>query len=842
MSTVATMGINIIGDVSGLKKALGDAQGSMRSAADGMKAAGGALTAGVTLPLVGIGAAALKMSTDLNSGMANVASMGVGSARILELKANVQDMAVAVGKSTTDLTGGLYQVESAFGDSAETAKILEINAKSAAAGLASTTEAINLTSAVTKGYGDTSAAAVQAVSDMALKTVALGQTTFPELAASMGQVVPLASNLGIAQKELFAVMATGTGVTGNAAAVATQMRGSMQSLMAPTKSMTALFQEQGFASGEAMLKQLGYAGTMQAIVKAATDSGQPLQAYMGSIEGQTLALALAGPLADQYKSKLAAMGDAAGATDAAFAAQTKGVNSAGFAMQQAQIKLEVFMQKIGDGLGPAVLAVTNAIAPMADQLLGLADAFAKADPGTQTMIVGAVALAAAAGPLLMALGAVTSALAVLVSPIGLVVAAVALLGVAWATNFGGIQEKTAQMWAVVQPVFQQMTDRFNAVVTAFQSGSTSFTGIFGELGASLLGINTDVYDTTDSIREFVIALTGSVPAANGVDTALQAMSGVITQLQATWAQLVTFFAPSIANLQAAFAGLPASMAPMLPALQGLLGAFQGMWTAVQPIVTALGSMVMAVFAVEGVASINMFAAILQNLGPIATAVINNITLTINTIATVLTQVTALVQAIAKGDWAAAWTAFQNIERAMVELILGNIRNMQTIAQGIFNIFRSAITSTLKSMGVDVDGIMKNIKNTWDGIWKSLSDSIAPVSNALNSFRDNLKAFLDWIPQVPNPFAAWTFTAPWSTPAPATPGSQLGRSNWYGGATLVGESGPEIVNLPRGAEIIPNRASNRFGGGNTFTINVTAQTPVEIEALAHKIEQIARRRN
>jgi len=58
-------------------------------------------------------------------------------------------------------------------------KVLEINSKAAAGGVATTRDAIDLTSAVTKAYGDTSAAAVQGVSDLALETVRLGQTTFP---------------------------------------------------------------------------------------------------------------------------------------------------------------------------------------------------------------------------------------------------------------------------------------------------------------------------------------------------------------------------------------------------------------------------------------------------------------------------------------------------------------------------------------------------------------------------------------------------------------------------------------------------------------------------------------
>ena len=50
-------------------------------------------------------------------------------------------------------------------------------------------------------------------------------TTFPELAASIGRVVPVAAKMNVAQEELFAGFATLTGVTGSAAEVSTQLAG-----------------------------------------------------------------------------------------------------------------------------------------------------------------------------------------------------------------------------------------------------------------------------------------------------------------------------------------------------------------------------------------------------------------------------------------------------------------------------------------------------------------------------------------------------------------------------------------------------------------------------------------
>lgn len=50
-----------------------------------------------------------------------------------------------------------------------------------------------------------------------------------------------------------------------------------------------------------------------------------------------------------------------------------------------------------------------------------------------------------------------------------------------------------------------------------------------------------------------------------------------------------------------------------------------------------------------------------------------------------------------------------------------------------------------------------------------------------------------------------------------PGFATGVRNFRGGTALVGERGPELVNLPQGSDVIPNRAlqGTSAGGGNVF---------------------------
>ena len=392
-------------------RGLADAAGDLDKFAAKTDKIGRQLTMSVSLPMVAAGGIAIKMAADFNKSMANIASLMPGNtARVIELKTAVQDMSISLGKSTEDLAAGLYQVTSAFGDTADSVKILEINAKSAAGGVASTTDAINLTSAVTKAWGDTSAVAIQHASDLALMTVRLGQVTFPELAASIQRVTSDSNSLKISQEELFAVFATATGVTGGAAEVSTQLAGVLAAMKSPTAELTALYGQMGVASGKALIEQVGLSGAISAIVKSAEASGMPLQKLIGSIEGQRLALPLATTLAGAYASKLTQMGDVAGVTDAAFRAQTEGVNAAGHAWEQAKASLVVTAQLLGDTLAPAILAAASGMKPMLAGVRDMIAAFAKL-PGPVQLGLGSIAgLALIAGPFLVAAASVVTAI------------------------------------------------------------------------------------------------------------------------------------------------------------------------------------------------------------------------------------------------------------------------------------------------------------------------------------------------------------------------------------------------------------------------------------------------
>ena len=367
--------LKIGGKVDGsLKTACSTADKNLAALGKTAKTAGkivaGAMVAAATA-VATLGTAAVKSAAEYEAQLANVSTLLTGTeaevaARTAEIGDQVLEISNRTGVATADLTDGMYQVVSAFGDSADAAAILETAAKSAAAGNATTTDSINLLSAVTKGYGDTSAEAVQQAADLAFATVRLGQTSFPELAAGMGKVIPLASTLGLEQEQLWGAMATLTGVTGSTAEVVTQMKATMQAFLSPSKNMQAALKNMGYESGQALLESKGLQGSLDALKDAVGGNELAFAGLFSSVEAQTAVLAMAGNQAENLTSKTAEMYEATGAANTAFERQT---NNLKYDIKMIKNLGANFLTQLGTNILPYVREFAEAALPVVSEAL-----------------------------------------------------------------------------------------------------------------------------------------------------------------------------------------------------------------------------------------------------------------------------------------------------------------------------------------------------------------------------------------------------------------------------------------------------------------------------------------
>lgn len=145
-----------------------------------------------------------------------------------------------------------------------------------------------------------------------------------------------------------------------------------------------------------------------------------------------------------------------------------------------------------------------------------------------------------------------------------------------------------------------------------------------------------------------------------------------------------------------------------------------------------------------------------------------------------------------------------------------------VAQGIANFI-----ATVKDMAGQVvngfNSMVNGIKNAVSGVYEAI---VSPFRNAFNWVRDNAGRIGDSVKSIGGGFKF------------DLPKFASGVQNFGGGMAIVGERGPELVNLPRGADVIPNNQIGSMGGSTTVNISInsvySAGTELEKRKFANDI--------
>lgn len=489
------------------------------------------------------GTVAVNSAIDFQSQMANVSTLldGDVNTKLAALGTDVKKMSMDTGISTANLTGGLYEVISAFGETADNTKQLEIAAKAAKAGNAETSDSVKMLSAVTKGYGDTSAEAVQKASDLAFMTVKLGQTSFPELAASMGAVVPLASTLKVSQEELFGAMSTLTGVTGNTSEVTTQLKATMQGFMNPTKQMSAALKGMGYESGAAALKSESLGSILGKLKESVGGNEVAFAGLFSSVEAQNAVLALAGSQADNFASKTAAMNEASGATQKAFDKQSSSVKAMADKLKNSGL---VILTSVGEKALPVLSSALENVA-------GYMPQFEQAVDGAMT----------AMGPLFESAGS-----------------AIGALWDNWKPALDSLGPTVGGVMSTVSGAIQADIP----VISSIFSGLGSVAAVVFPVVAQIV---QGMGDKVSRIFEIIGAHTGTLQSI--FDVAGPAISGA---LSAAW----TIISPILDLAVEGFNLMASVVGWAFPYIQSVI---ESVWSVIEPVISAIGAGIEAVAGV-----------------------------------------------------------------------------------------------------------------------------------------------------------------------------------------------------------------------------------------------------
>jgi len=225
---------------------------------------------------------------------------------------------------------------------------------------------------VLNSFGD-AAGGVDKVADVMFATIKAGKTTASELAASIGQVSPVAASAGVTLEAMSAAMATLTASGLNTAETSTALKATIVGILKPSESAKRALDRIGVTTDSLADKERGL-GDAIARVKKAVDAGNgALVDFFPNVRALVGVSTLAGTGFDKFNESLEATRNASGAAGEAFG---KVASTLTFAWQTAWQTVKDAFRSFGQALAPIATAVVSAFTDMGSRARGAMQAFA----------------------------------------------------------------------------------------------------------------------------------------------------------------------------------------------------------------------------------------------------------------------------------------------------------------------------------------------------------------------------------------------------------------------------------------------------------------------------------
>ena len=267
-----------------------------------------------------VGVVSVREAAQFETSFAKIQGLvGVTADEIGVLEDAAKGLGPAFGVSANEAADALFFITSAGLRGAGATDVLEASLKGAAIGLGDTKTIADLATSAVNAYGESTLGGAEAV-DVLAEAVRLGKLAPEELAGSMGQVLPLASNLGVSFAEVGAAMA-GMSKTGtDASTAATQLRQILATLAKPTAEANRGLADMGL-SAEGLRKQIkdeGLFATLETLTTAFDGNIEATSEVFGNIRALSGVLDLMGASVDDNRELFNQMTDATGVLDEAF--------------------------------------------------------------------------------------------------------------------------------------------------------------------------------------------------------------------------------------------------------------------------------------------------------------------------------------------------------------------------------------------------------------------------------------------------------------------------------------------------------------------------------------------
>lgn len=576
-SAVGYLDLDISGFLSGLQSAQSQANtaskniattigNNLQSAGKSMTSAGSTLTKTVTTPVLGLGTAAVKVTSDFESAMSKVSAISGATGGDLDaLNKKAQEMGAKTKFSATESAEAFtYMAMAGWKTEDMLSGIDGIMSLAAADGLDLATTSDIVTDALT-AFG-LSASDSGHFADVLAKASSNANTNVSMLGESFKYAAPVAGALGYSAEDTAIALGlmANAGIKGSQGGTA--LRGSLTRLIKPTDDAAALMEQYGLSmtNADGSMKSLGEVMNMLRDKLGGLTEAEQAQvaAQIFGQEAMSGMLAIINASDSDYAKLTDAIYDADGAAQQM--ADTMLDNLSG-QLTLLKSALEGLAIQFGEILMPYIKQFVTWLQNLTQKLQELT-------PEQKEQIVKWAAIAAAIGPVLMVLGKLTSSVGSIITTFGKipgaiakaksaftavsaaiggisapVVAVVAVIGVLiaafanlWKTN-EEFRNKMTAIWDGIKSKFesfaQGIVDRLNALGFDFENFGEVVKAIWDGFCSLLAPIFEGVFNQVSVILGSVLdALTGIFDVFIGIFTGNwdQAWQGVKEIFGAVW--------------------------------------------------------------------------------------------------------------------------------------------------------------------------------------------------------------------------------------------------------------------------------------------------------------------
>jgi len=518
MAIAATIAVDLIAKTEQFTSAMDSTASRLTEMGRQAKDMGKNLSTYVTLPVVGVAAAALKMGGDFQSGMNMVRAVTGATGDDFEALSNqAKELGRTTEFSASQSAEAMYFLASAGFDTNQVLSAMPSVLQLASAAQMDLGQAADITSNILSGYG-MEVSELGKVNDVLVRTFQLSNTNLQQLGEAFKYAGPLATAAGVEFEEAAAILGTMGNAGIQASMAGTSLRGAITRLLSPTESVNQVMSQLGIqvrdsagdmlpmidiiqqledsgASAEQMMALFGArAGpAMQAVVSQGTGSLRELVEQLRESGGTAEAVA---------KTQMEGFNGAMKAMKSAFEGVMIAIAEAGLIewAQSFAERLTALIQKVAE-LNPNILKVATIVALLAAAVGPLILAFVKF---TEVFAAVAKFLPLVSGAMKGLVGVITSSVipavkslfALLVAnPIGIVVVALAALAAAFVYVYQRSETFREIVSKIIAPIAQfassvrdklvaalvVLAEKIGPVSEAAQSMRSTFGGVLDYL-------------------------------------------------------------------------------------------------------------------------------------------------------------------------------------------------------------------------------------------------------------------------------------------------------------------------------------------------------------------------